>query len=157
MSDLLGRLVGSWTGANRLYLSWLPNPEFHSPSRLTATRLMQDRYLQMTYEWSHERERHEGLLLLGHDTEANVITAAWTDSWHQRKQLMFCRGSPDSDDVIKVVGEYEAPQGPPWKWRITIEPLGARELRMTMHNITPEGKEDLAVLTEYRREDATAS
>jgi hypothetical protein len=36
---------------------------------------------------------------------------------------------------------------------VVIEPADADSLRMTMYNVSPEGKEDLAVEVVYRRSD----
>ena len=54
--------------------------------------------------------------------------------------------------VFDLHGTYAAPPGPDWGWRITIRSGSASELQIIMHNISPEGQEDLAVQANYQRQ-----
>ena len=65
-------------------------------------------------------------------------------------KLMVCVGSIDSSGPISVHGSYAAAHGPDWGWRTTVT-AEARRLKVVMHNITPEGREELAVEAEYER------
>jgi hypothetical protein len=56
-------------------------------------------------------------------------------------------------DSIDVRGSYAAPPGPNWGWRTVIETPDDDSLRIVMYNVSPEGKEDLAVDAVYRRAD----
>jgi len=42
-------------------------------------------------------------------------------------------------------GSYAAPPGPDWGWRTVIEIPDDDSFRMVMYNVSPEGKEELAV------------
>lgn len=63
-------------------------------------------------------------------------------------KVMTCTGALDSSNRINVRGSYAASPGPVWGWRIGIE-FGTGSMRVVMHNIWPEGKEELAVEMDY--------
>lgn len=63
---------------------------------------------------------------------------------------MPCTGR-GAERAADLRGSYEAPPGPDWGRRITIRSVSAAELQIVMHNISPEGQEDLAVQLDYRR------
>ena len=66
---------------------------------------------------------------------------------------MPCTGHPTSAGGFSVVGSYAAPPGPDWGWRVTIEPAQDDRFALVMHNITPDGKEHLAVEAAFSRAD----
>jgi hypothetical protein len=74
-----------------------------------------------------------------------MVTAAWIDPWHNGDRLMPCVGNLTPAGAFTVKGSYPAPAGPDWGWRITVEPPVNEAWRFTMHNITPQGEEMLAV------------
>jgi hypothetical protein len=150
-SELQKNLTGEWMGDNLLRLSWLTPSDYHSPSRLIVTSLVKGKFLSFAYTWSHEDVPHEGLVLLAFQEDAGVATAAWVDSWHQSARIMSCQGRLDPDGSVSVRGSYEAPPGPDWGWRITIAAGDGQGLRITMHNCSPDGTEDLAVQADYTR------
>jgi hypothetical protein len=89
------------------------------------------------------------VLLFGYD-EQNAASAAWVDSFHMSTKIMSCTGTA-TNGTAELRGSYEAPPDPDWGWRITIRSLSANELKIIMHNISPEGQEDLAVQADYTR------
>ena len=145
LPNQLAALSGEWVGTKRLYLNWLPNPEVQSDSRLTIAKAVRGSFELMDYTWKYDGMPHEGLLLIGYDETKNAVTIAWGDSWHMSKAIMHCIGGVDASGAINVTGSYEAPPGPDWGWRITISAEGKDKMRIVMHNISPEGKEELAV------------
>ena len=56
-----------------------------------------------------------------------------------------------TDGSAEFSGFYAAPPGPDWGWRIVIRSVSPNELTIVMHNISPEGQEDLAVQIDYAR------
>jgi hypothetical protein len=149
--EMHDRLLGDWTGNNLLRLSWLPDPDHHSPSTMSVTRAANGHFLVFTYTWVYEGEPQEGWLLVGNNNEQEQATAAFVDSWHMNGKVMACQGTVGEDSVISLLGSYEAPPGPDWGWRIVITPGEGETLGMTMYNITPDGQEDLAVQADYTR------
>lgn len=151
LSDLQTNLVGEWAGNNLLRLSWQTPSEFNSVGQMSVQSVGNGKFLTLKYTWSHEGAAHEGFMLLAHAASSGVTTAGWVDSWHQSGGVLNCKGSLLEDGTIQVQGHYPAPPGPDWGWRITIAKRSDNELQMLMHNITPDGTEDLAVQADYTK------
>lgn len=142
-------LAGKWQGKNQLYLDPPPACPLSSPSTLSIRPVAGGNFLQLNYNWSYEGEEQTGVLLLGYSADDKNTTAAWADSFHMSGRVMFCTGTAADDNVVKLQGTYAAPPGPDWGWRIEIRSVSAKELRVVMHNVSPEGQEDLAVHIDY--------
>ena len=148
-AELTPALIGNWRGTKHLYLGPPPEPAIASPSKLSVTPVAGGGFLQFNYDWMYEGAAQAGLLLFGYDEE-NAASAAWVDSFHMSTKIMSCSGVA-VDGATDLLGSYEAPPGPDWGWRITIRSISANELKIVMHNISPEGQEDLAVEIDYTR------
>jgi hypothetical protein len=144
-------LSGEWKGTKRLYLNGESGPEKLSGSHATIAKAVRSTFLLVDYSWRFEKDPHEGVLLLGYEEKQNLATAAWGDSWHTGKKIMHCTGAIDADGVFSVRGSYEAPPDPDWGWRIALKIQAADSIALVMHNISPEGKEALAVKAEFGR------
>jgi hypothetical protein len=142
--------LGNWSGNNRLHLSWPQPASYDSAGSIEVMPAAKGKGLRIDYQWSHEGKPEQGSLLVAWHAEQQVATAAWIDSWHQDKKVMHCTGKLDAGGVLRLLGHFEAPPGPDWGWRISFTP-GKDNLQMRMDVITPEGKEDLAVLADYRK------
>ena len=151
LTEIQNNLIGDWDGKNLLRLSWVTPPDNYSPSRLSVAPVAKGKFLLFTYTWSHENIPHEGVILLGYDNNQGVATAAWVDSWHMSGKIFSCQGTIDQQGAIDLRGSYEAPPGPDWGWRITINSDSGKQLQIVMHNCTPEGAEELAVQADYTR------
>jgi Protein of unknown function (DUF1579) len=143
-------VIGEWRGTKQLYLAPPPEPAVSSPSRLSISPIAGGSFLQFTYDWTYEGAAQSGVLLFGFSDEQKAASAAWIDSFHMSTKIMFCNGTA-ADRSADLRGSYEAPPGPDWGWRITIRSVSATELQIVMHNISPEGQEDLAVQIDYTR------
>ena len=144
------RLLGAWTGENRLILSWLPNPEHLSKTDLTVSTVVNDKFLSFAYTWEHDGAGHQGLLIVGNENPEEKATASWVDSWHMSGGVLFCKGRVADDGVIHLLGSYEAPPDPDWGWRTEIR-SASDSLTILMFNVSPDGVEELAVEGNYRR------
>ena len=147
--DFKRPLIGEWRGTKQLYLEPPPTPPVSSPSKLFVKPVAGGSFLQFDYDWTYEGEEQAGLLLFGYD-EKNAASAAWVDSFHMSTTIMSCAGRA-ADGLADLSGSYAAPPGPDWGWRITIRSVSPNELAIAMHNISPEGQEDLAVQIDYTR------
>ncbi len=143
-------LIGKWTGTSQLYLEPPPAKSLASASRLSVTPVAGGSFLQFDYDWTYEGETQTGVLLLGAD-EDDAASAAWIDSFHMSSKIMSCIGTATTS-AAELRGTYAAPPGPDWGWGITIRSRSTGELQIVMHNISPEGQEDLAVQAEYQRQ-----
>jgi hypothetical protein len=147
----LSDLVGSWKGTNRLYTPWLPVKLQESESGATVSSKMNGQFLSIEYTWSFEGNDQEGMLVVGCDSKSDAVQAVWTDSWHSKDILMLCNGKMGDDGILSVTGHYTVPESADWGWRTQIIP-GAETFSYLMYNVSPEGVEDLAVETQFRRD-----
>jgi hypothetical protein len=148
-------LAGEWRGTNRLHLPWMPAPLLESPSQATIRPLAGGQCLELVYTWTYEGKPQEGVLLINGDPASSAVRAVWTDSWHSANVLMICEGSVSEAGSISVKGTYAVPDHPDWGWRTELFVEGA-DLNYVMYNISPEGKEELAVETRFSRTEAQA-
>jgi len=141
--------VGYWVGRNRLWLS--PNePVRESETTAFVASIAQGKFITLQYTWTYEDQPQDGFLVIGQEGRSNLVKAVWIDSWHMGNQSMQCQGSLDPQGSLSVLGSYAAPPGPDWGWRIIIDPGEDNTLRIVMMNISPEGKEELAVEANYQ-------
>ena len=148
--EKLAGLAGNWTGTNKLYLPWLPGGLWESGSTSRVSLKVDGQFIGFEYTWSYEGKPHEGMLILGCDGKSDAVQAVWTDSWHNSDTLMLCDGTIDDNGKIDIKGYYAVPDHPDWGWRTEIIP-GETSYRYVMYNVTPEGKEELAVETDFER------
>jgi Protein of unknown function (DUF1579) len=150
--EILEPLLGSWTGTNTLFRSWVEPPEPQevvSPSTAVVERVAGGRFVSIKYTWEVDGAPAEGILLVGHDPKSGEATAAWADSWHMGHALLLSKGTADARS-INVLGSYAVPPHPDWGWRTEFRPTdGGWEF--VMHNISPEGEEYFAVRGLYER------
>ena len=149
--ELKRALMGEWRGTKQLYMGPPPTPAIESRASLAVAAVAGGSFLQFNYTWSFEGAEQTGVMLFGYD-DPDAATVAWIDSFHMSSKIMFCTGAA-SDGGATLRGSYEAPPGPDWGWRITIRSVSADELQILMHNISPEGQEDLAVQADLTRRD----
>lgn len=143
--------VGSWKGTNKLYVPWMPEKLKESESTLTVSLKANRQFVAFDYTWAYDGEPQEGIILLGCDTKSNAVQTVWTDSWHSRHTFMLSDGTAADDGSVSVKGYYKVPDHPDWGWRTDIIPAND-SLKIVMYNVSPEGVEELAVETDYRRE-----
>lgn len=150
--DGLGKLTGSWTGTSRLWRPWLSPPDSASESTALVATVARGKFVTVQYTWSVDDKAQDGFLLLGSETEGDVVHAAWVDSWHMSDKPMICRGSVEAAGIVTVLGSYAAPPGPDWKWRIVITLRDDTDFVITMFNISPAGEETPAFENRYTRQ-----
>lgn len=154
--SILSNLPGEWTGENHLWLS-PEEPARISECSASVSKTSRNQALCIQYAWYAHSGLQEGLLLLGfggpvHENGLTLgIEAVWIDSFHTNSRFMICKGSLQQDGAVSIQGSYAAPPGPDWGWRIFVDPGSAGVFRVAMYNISPEGKEDLAVKMELSR------
>lgn len=147
---LLSRLCGSWKGTTKTYFE----PDLLADESLwegTIRSLLGGMFVQHDYTGSLQGKPLTGSAIYGFQISSKRFQGLWTDSFHNGTSMMFCEGVPN-DAVFNVLGHYDAPDGsPPWGWRTEIVMPSDNNLVITMYNITPDGVEVVAVVTEYRR------
>jgi hypothetical protein len=147
--DNLLACEGNWHGTNRLQDPNTNAPD-ESPSTATVVLMLGGKFVRIDYTWVYQGTPQAGSLLIGYESQANLATAVWIDTWHVGDTIMVCKGNADADGAISVRGAYAAPGGPDWGWRTVIRPSAGRSLHVVMHNISPDGQEYLAVEADYK-------
>lgn len=147
--DVLIASAGQWAGKNRL-MDPHTNSVDESPGTAIVTPGLGDRSVRIDYTWAYHGSPQEGSLLIGYDASRGLITSQWIDSWHMGDKAMACEGPVVAGEPISVRGSYAAPAGPDLGWRIIVA-IKDQRLQVAMHNINPDGREDLAVEAEYSR------
>ncbi len=146
--DTLSAAAGRWKGTNRLHDPDTGGPD-DSPGTATVTPLLGGRFVRLDYTWHYRGTSQEGSVLIGYLPKTHVATAHWIDSWHMSHVVMVCEGRAD-DRGVTVLGSYAAPPGPDWGWRTAIT-VDGDALGLVMHNIWPDGREEVAVEATYSR------
>ncbi len=146
------QLTGEWRGTNRLWHGWLPDESAkESESTATVSFEAKENFLSIRYRWAFEGENQEGLLVLGCEKDSLTVNAFWIDSWHMSENFMHCTGRVENNGILSIKGFYAVPEHPDWGWRTVIETENEDSFKFVMYNVSPEGKEDLAVESVYSR------
>ncbi len=144
MNTLLSRSKGKWKGIKKLWLS--PGKacrECDITAEVRDTAL--GRSAVIDYAWSLEGERQEGHLVLNTDFGKGGVQAAWVDSFHMATGIMILKGEFKRPDTIDLMGNYTAPPGPDWGWRMVIVAPDENTLNLINYNVSPGGDEYLAI------------
>ncbi|MFA6455846.1 MAG: DUF1579 domain-containing protein [Bacteroidota bacterium] len=146
----LTQLAGTWAGTTKTFFE----PGIladESPWHGTLRPILDGMFILHEYHGSLQGKPLKGTALYGYAVSPRQFQSAWVDSFHNGTTIMFSQGSV-RNDCFNVLGSYDAPDGsPPWGWRTEILKPENDQLIIRMYNITPEGKEALAVETTYHR------
>ncbi|MBI3831646.1 MAG: DUF1579 family protein [Planctomycetes bacterium] len=146
----LEKLAGAWKGSNRLWEA--PNAP---PSACDATAVVslvaQGKFTCIQYTWCYDGKPQDGMLLIGRNEKTAEAKIIWVDSWHMDRKMMTCAGKTEDGGEVVVRGAYAAPPGPDWGWKIGLKKAADDAFQIMMHNISPEGKEELAVEMKFKR------
>lgn len=148
--DKLITYAGTWQGTNILQDSNSGQPE-ESPAFANVMPVLDGRFVRIDYTWEYQGNAQAGSLLIGYEAEANVVTGQWIDTWHMSDKVMSCRSSAGENDLITLLGSFEAPPGPAWGWRTDLLLAEADQLVMMMYTISPDEEESPAVEAHYTR------
>ena len=146
--EKLAACAGTWQGTNRLHDPSTKQPD-DTPSTLVITPILDGRFVRLDYTWRWDGQPQSGAMIVGHEDQANVDTAYWVDTWHNRDVGMLCRGPGGDGASITVAGTYAAPPGPDWGWDIGLTPKPGESFEIVMHVYTPEGEQGPAVEAWY--------
>jgi len=148
----LSRLAGTWEGTTQTWFEPGP-PTDESPIRGTMRPLLDGRFILHEYTSRVGDQPCQGMAIFGYQLGMNSFQSIWLDSFHTGTAMLFSEGKK-GQDTFDVLGSYayvtpETEQF--WGWRTELELIGDDELRITAYNISPEGEEDKATETRYRR------
>jgi hypothetical protein len=146
----LQAMAGSWTGTTK---TWFEPETVADESPMTGTirPVLGGRFLMHEYQGSLSGKPFEGIAIYGFDLGNNAFQSAWVDSFHMSTGIMFSQGG-EVGNGFSVLGSYGGEGIPtPWGWRTVLELVSPDELIITAYNISPEGQEDKATETVYKR------
>ncbi|MDQ6482451.1 DUF1579 domain-containing protein [Dyadobacter sp. LHD-138] len=146
----LGALAGNWEGATKTWFE--PNVlADESPMKGRIRPILEGRFLIYEYQGSLNGNSFEGVATFGFDIANNKIQCSWIDSFHMGTGILLSEGNM-TDHGFSVLGSYGGPDIPePWGWRTVFELTDENNLIITAYNISPEGQEDKATETIYKR------
>ncbi|OJV20963.1 MAG: hypothetical protein BGO21_08700 [Dyadobacter sp. 50-39] len=146
----LQALTGNWKGTTKTWFE--PNVVAdESEMQGTIKPILGGRFLLHEYQGSLNGKPFDGITIFGFDIANNNFQAAWVDSFHMGTGIMLSNGTP-TENGFSVLGQFSVPEYPqPWNWRTTAELKDPDTLIITAYNISPEGEEDKATETVYKR------
>ncbi|KAA6439365.1 DUF1579 domain-containing protein [Dyadobacter flavalbus] len=151
----LQAMTGDWEGNTK---TWFEPGVIADESPMTASirPILGGRFLLFQYQGSLDGTALEGSATIGYDLENEKFQVSWIDSFHMGTAIMHSEGS-SVEHGFSVLGSYGGPEIPvPWGWRTVMQLVELDQLVVTAYNISPEGKEDKATETIFRRVKDTA-
>lgn len=147
---LLESLTGSWKGETKTWFE--PNIlADQSPMTAKAKMVLESSFLVLEYAGKIDSKPFEGVYTCGYDIPNQIFQVSWIDSFHMGTGMMLLTGAA-TNNSFNVKGTYTSPHMPePWGWRIRFELTENDELHIISYNISPEGQEDLATETIFKR------
>ncbi|MEM9914866.1 MAG: DUF1579 family protein [Planctomycetota bacterium] len=147
--DFLPQLIGSWKGTCQ---TWFQPGVLADTAEVVGRfeSLLGTHMLRHTYEGTLQGERRVGEAWLAHNPVTGQYQESWVDNHHMSVAVMFSVGQA-ADQTLGVLGQYDAPEGPPWSWRTTYELGDPNHLTITAYNIPPGGDPAKAIELQYER------
>lgn len=143
-------MVGEWEGMTKTWFE--PNViADESPMNGSIQPILGGRFLFYQYQGSINGKPFEGSATIGYDISNGKFQVSWIDSFHMGTAIMLSEGS-SVEHGFSVLGSYGGPDIPVhWGWRTVFQLNEPNQLTITAFNISPEGREDRATETIYRR------
>ncbi|MCE6988266.1 DUF1579 domain-containing protein [Dyadobacter sp. CY323] len=142
--------IGEWEGVTKTWFEPDVGAD-ESPMKGIIRSILGGRFILHEYQGTLSGSPFEGSATYGFDLGSNKFQAAWIDSFHMSTGIMLSEGH-EIGNGFSVLGSYGGPDIPePWGWRTTLELVNPNELIITAYNISPEGQEDKATETVYKR------
>ncbi|MBA4291872.1 hypothetical protein C0431_02780 [bacterium] len=145
--------VGHWAGESKLHLSWLEDETKRvqkGPSELHVDLDESGAFATVTYWWTYEGKKQEGVMTVVCDEKRKKCFLGWVDAWHMNYDVMRFEGEL-KEESVGGFGKYFVGEGEPeWGWTIEVLDAG-QQLKLRMENVTPGGEKEWAVEAIYSR------
>jgi len=148
----LEALIGNWEGTTKTWFEPGVVAD-EAPMKGTIKPVLGGRFVMHEYSGSLSGKPFEGVAIYGYDIPNDSFQISWIDSFHMGTSIMLSSGNA-TENGSSVLGSYGGPEIPePWGWRTVTELTDNDTLVITAYNISPEGQEDKATETIYKRVD----
>lgn len=148
----LSKLAGSWEGRAKI---WFEPGVVGDDSFVSGTirPVLDGKFALHEYRGSLGGKPLQGMAIIGYHLDLQQFQVAWIDSFHNGTAIMFSEGKKGAEGIDVLGGyAYVTPELEQyWGWRTEIVLVSDRELVITSFNISPEGSEDKATETRYKR------
>ncbi len=146
----LASLAGEWAGNTK---TWFEPDNLADDSKVNGliTVILDGRFIKHEYTGSFGGKPLEGFCVYGYHLASGKIQSSWIDSVHTSLEIMFGEGTITDEGIEYTSSYFAGDDQPRWKWRTTVQLSGTDELIIIAFNISPEGVENKAQETIYRR------
>ena len=147
---LFKSLVGSWKGTCKTWLDPEKDPD-EAAIEGEFTEVLEGKFIRHTYTSTFMKKPRKGEEHHAINKVTNKFEITWIDDFHMNYGIMFSEGRPTASGW-SVTGKYATgPSTPAWSWRTSYDFEDKDTLNLTSYNISPEGKEDIAIEIVYKR------
>ncbi len=154
-ADLLLAMGGDWQGLTRLHAGHADQAEHASPAWLRCVQAGTPTRARLRYVWTFEDRIREGHVLLAMDPATRRASAAWMDSGVGGAvggaEVLSLRGWLDDTGLLRLSGQSSDAEAAGWTWRLELDCPEPGQLELRLYTTSPQGEEELAASSEYRR------